>query len=278
LATNPVVRKLTFTGSTEVGKELMAKCARTVKKVSLELGGNAPLIVFDDADLDVAVEGAIAAKFRNSGQTCVCANRLLAQDGIHDAFVERLAEAVQQLQVGDGFQPSVDQGPLIDDAAVAKVEEHVADAVQNGAKVVTGGSRHELRGNFFQPTVLVGATSAMQVAHEETFGPVAPVFRFTTEGEAIELANSTEYGLAAYIFSRDAARLWRVGEALEFGVVAANTGVFSYEGAPFGGFKESGIGREGSHHGVDEFLELKYFCLGAVGPESGPSRSGRFRS
>jgi succinate-semialdehyde dehydrogenase/glutarate-semialdehyde dehydrogenase len=264
LATSPTVRKLTFTGSTEVGKELMAKCAQTVKKVSLELGGNAPLIVFDDADVDVAVEGAIASKFRNAGQTCVCANRILVQDGVYDSFVERFGDAVQALRVGNGFDDGVEQGPLIDGAAVAKVEEHIENAVAGGATVVAGGSRHELGGTFFQPTVLAEATPAMRIAHEETFGPVAPVFRFATEQEAIELANDTEYGLAAYFFAADNGRIWRVGEALEFGIVAVNTGLFSYEGAPFGGVKESGIGREGSHHGIDEFLEVKYLCVGDV--------------
>jgi len=264
LATSPTVRKLTFTGSTEVGKELMAKCAQTVKKVSLELGGNAPLIVFDDADVDVAVEGAIASKFRNTGQTCVCANRILVQDGIHDAFVERLADAVRALRVGNGFDDGMEQGPLIDDAAVEKVEEHIEDALAHGATVVAGGSRHELGGTFFEPTVLAGMTTEMRAAHDETFGPLAPVFRFSTEEEAIELANDTRYGLAAYFFARDNGRIWRVGEALEFGIVGVNTGLFSYEGAPFGGFKESGIGREGSHHGIDEFVELKYLCVGGV--------------
>jgi succinate-semialdehyde dehydrogenase/glutarate-semialdehyde dehydrogenase len=264
LATSPTVRKLTFTGSTEVGRELMAKCARTIKKMSLELGGNAPLIVFDDADLDVAVEGAIASKFRNAGQTCVCANRLLVQEGIHDAFVEKFSQAVAALRVGNGFEDGVEQGPLIDAAAVAKVEEHIADAVEHGASVTTGGGRHELGGTFFSPTVLVGATPDMRIAREETFGPVAPVFKFRTEEEAIELANATEFGLAAYFFARDVGRIWRVGEALEFGIVGVNTGIFSYEGAPFGGVKESGIGREGSHHGIDDFLEIKYICIGAV--------------
>ncbi|HEY3185744.1 MAG TPA: NAD-dependent succinate-semialdehyde dehydrogenase [Gaiellaceae bacterium] len=264
LATNRTVRKLTFTGSTEVGKELMAKCARTVKKVSLELGGNAPLIVFADADVDVAVEGAIASKFRNAGQTCVCANRILVQDGVYDSFVERFGVAVRALRVGNGFDDGVEQGPLIDDAAVAKVEAHIENALAGGATVVAGGSRHELGGTFFQPTVLAGATPAMRIAHEETFGPVAPVFRFATEQEAIELANDTEYGLAAYFFATDNGRIWRVGEALEFGIVAVNTGVFSYEGAPFGGVKESGIGREGSHHGIEEFVEVKYLCVGDV--------------
>jgi len=264
LATNPTVRKLTFTGSTEVGRELMAKCAGTIKKVSLELGGNAPLLVFDDADLGAAVDGAIASKFRNTGQTCVCANRLLVQDGIHDAFVERLSQAVRALSVGNGFDDGVEQGPLIDDDAVAKVEEHISDAVARGAAVATGGGRHELGGTFFEPTVITGATPEMRVAREETFGPLAPVFRFTDETEAIELANATEFGLAAYLFTRDVGRVWRVGEALEFGIVGVNTGVFSYEGAPFGGVKQSGIGREGSRHGIDEFLELKYLCLDGI--------------
>jgi succinate-semialdehyde dehydrogenase/glutarate-semialdehyde dehydrogenase len=264
LATNPTVRKLTFTGSTEVGRELMAKCAGTIKKVSLELGGNAPLLVFDDADLDAAVDGAIASKFRNTGQTCVCANRLLVQDGIHDAFVDRLSEAVRGLAVGNGFEEGVEQGPLIDDAAVAKVEEHIADALAQGAALATGGSRHALGGTFFEPTVLTGATGAMRVANEETFGPLAPIFRFEHEAEAIALANATEFGLAAYLFTRDVGRVWRVGEALEFGIVGVNTGIFSYEGAPFGGVKQSGIGREGSHHGIDEFLEVKYLCLDGV--------------
>jgi succinate-semialdehyde dehydrogenase/glutarate-semialdehyde dehydrogenase len=264
LATNPTVRKLTFTGSTETGKQLMAKCAQTVKKVSLELGGNAPLIVFDDADVEVAVEGAIASKFRNTGQTCVCANRILVQDGIHDEFVERFADAVRALDVGNGFDDGVEQGPLIDDAAVAKVEEHIEDALAGGATVAAGGSRHELGGTFFEPTVIAGAMPTMRIAHEETFGPVAPVFRFATEEEAIKLANDTQYGLAAYFFASDNGRIWRVGEALEFGIVGVNTGLFSYEGAPFGGFKESGIGREGSHQGIDEFVEVKYLCVGAV--------------
>ena len=270
LATNPTVRKLTFTGSTEVGKALMAKCAGTIKKVSLELGGNAPLIVFDDADLDGAVEGAIASKFRNMGQTCVCANRILVQDGVYDVFVEKFSAAVKALRVGPGFDEGVDQGPLIDDAAVAKVEEHIADALAGGATVAAGGGRHALGGTYFEPTVLAGTTPSMKIAREETFGPVAPVFRFSTEQEAVELANATEYGLAAYFFAGDVARVWRVGEQLEFGIVGVNTGAFSYEGAPFGGYKESGIGREGSHHGIDEFLELKYLCLGAVRPPPRP--------
>jgi succinate-semialdehyde dehydrogenase/glutarate-semialdehyde dehydrogenase len=264
LATNPVVRKLTFTGSTEVGKQLMATCARTMKKVSLELGGNAPLIVFDDADLDLAVNGAIASKFRNTGQTCVCANRLLVQDGIHDAFVERFSAAVATMRVGGGFDEGVELGPLIDGAAVEKVEEHVADALRHGATVATGGGRHALGGTYFEPTVLAGVTSEMRVAHEETFGPLAPIFRFSTEAEAIRMANATEHGLAAYFFSCDNARIWRVGEALEYGIVAVNTGQFSYEGAPFGGVKQSGIGREGSHYGIDEYLELKYLAIGGI--------------
>jgi len=266
LATNPTVRKLTFTGSTVVGKELMAKCAGTVKKVSLELGGNAPLIVFDDADLRVAVEGAIASKFRNMGQTCVCANRVFVQDGIYDEFVERFSAAVSALRVGRGFEDGVDQGPLIDEAAVEKVEDHIGDALARGATVTAGGGRHALGGTFFEPTVLAGTTPEMKIANEETFGPVAPVFRFSTEQEAVRLANATEFGLAAYFFAGDVSRVWRVGEQLEFGIVSVNTGVFSYEGAPFGGYKESGIGREGSHHGIDEFLEIKYMCLGAVEP------------
>jgi succinate-semialdehyde dehydrogenase/glutarate-semialdehyde dehydrogenase len=265
LATNPTIRKLTFTGSTEVGKQLMAKCAGTIKKVSLELGGNAPLIVFDDADLELAVEGAIASKFRNTGQTCVCANRLLVQDGIHDAFVERFSAAVAALPMGNGFDAGMELGPLIDEAAVEKVEQHVADAVEKGATVSTGGSRHALGGTFYEATVLSGATAEMRVAREETFGPLAPIFRFATEDEAVAMANATEFGLAAYFFSADNARIWRVGEALEFGIVGVNTGAFSYEGAPFGGVKESGIGREGSHHGIDEFVEIKYLAIGGIG-------------
>jgi succinate-semialdehyde dehydrogenase/glutarate-semialdehyde dehydrogenase len=264
LATNPIVRKLSFTGSTAVGKQLMAKCAGTVKKVALELGGNAPLLVFDDADLDLAVKGAIASKFRNAGQTCVCANRIYVQDGIYDAFVERFSEATAALRVGNGFDEGVEQGPLIDEAGVAKVEEHLADAVEHGARVATGGRRHELGGTFFEPTVLSGATPEMKVAREETFGPLAPVFRFSTEEEGIALANDTEFGLAAYFFAGDLGRTFRVGEALEFGIVGVNTGIISFEGAPFGGVKESGIGREGSHLGLDEFLEVKYLCVAGL--------------
>ena len=261
LTASPNVRALTFTGSTEVGKLLMEQSAGTVKRVLLELGGNAPLIVFDDADLEAAVAGAMASKFRNSGQTCVCANRILVQSGIHDEFVARLSHAAAQLKVGNGFEPGVEQGPLISEQAVAKAEHHIEDALARGATLEHGGARHQLGRTFFQPTVLSGATPEMLLAHEETFGPVAPVFRFESEDQAIALANSTESGLSAYLFSRDLGRVWRVGEALEFGVVGINTGVISYEGAPFGGVKESGLGREGSRHGLDDFLELKYLCF-----------------
>ncbi|WP_281413513.1 NAD-dependent succinate-semialdehyde dehydrogenase [Microvirga antarctica] len=264
LATNPIVRKLTFTGSTEVGKALMQKCASTVKKMSLELGGNAPVLVFNDADIETAVAGTIASKFRNTGQTCVCANRILVQSAIYEPFVKRLSEAVAALKVGDGLDPDSEQGPLIDEAAVAKVEEHIADALENGAEILVGGSRHSLGGTFFQPTVISGVTPTMRVAREETFGPLAPVFRFETEEEGIALANATEFGLAAYYFTRDLGRMWRVGEALEFGVVGVNTGIISYEGAPFGGMKESGTGREGSRHGIADFLEIKYLCVAGL--------------
>jgi succinate-semialdehyde dehydrogenase/glutarate-semialdehyde dehydrogenase len=246
MTTNPIVRKITFTGSTDVGKLLMKQAAGTVKKVSMELGGNAPFIVFDDADLDAAVAGAIAAKFRNAGQTCVCANRIYVQDGVYDAFADKLAGAVAKLKVGDGLQAGVDQGPLIDANAVAKVEEHIADAVGKGARVIVGGKRHDLGGSFFQPTVLLDVTPKMAVAREETFGPVAPLFRFKTEAEAIAMANDTEFGLASFFFSRDIGRIWRVAEALESGLVGVNAGVISTVEAPFGGFKESGVGREGS--------------------------------
>jgi succinate-semialdehyde dehydrogenase/glutarate-semialdehyde dehydrogenase len=265
LTENAHVRKLTFTGSTAVGKRLIRATSDTVKKLSLELGGNAPLIVFDDADLDAAVEGAIMSKFRNTGQTCVCANRLLVQDGIHDAFVERFAAAVGALRVGNGFDEGSEQGPLIDRRAVEKVQAHVNDAVVGGATVVCGGGPHDLGGTFFEPTVLTGATTDMRIASEETFGPVAPVFRFTDEADAVALANATESGLAADFFSKDAARIARVGRALEFGVVGVNTGLISYEGAPFGGVKQSGLGREGSRHGLDDFLELKYLCVDGLG-------------
>ena len=261
---NPKVRKLTFTGSTGVGKKLMAQCAGTVKKLSLELGGNAPFIVFDDADLDAAVEGAIASKFRNTGQTCVCANRLLVQDGVYDAFAEKLAVAVAKLRVGDGLAGATDQGPLIDANAVAKVEEHIADALEKGAKVAAGGKRHRLGATFFQPTILTGVTPQMMVAREETFGPVAPLFRFRSEAEAIAMANDTEFGLAAYVYTRDLARSWRVSEAIEYGIVGLNTGIISTEVAPFGGVKESGTGREGSKYGILDYTELKYICVGGV--------------
>ncbi|MCV3206560.1 NAD-dependent succinate-semialdehyde dehydrogenase [Mesorhizobium sp. YC-39] len=262
LVTSPIVRKITFTGSTEVGRELMAKAAGTIKKVSLELGGNAPLIVFDDASLETAVQGALASKFRNAGQTCVCANRIYVQDGIYDAFVERFAEVVAALKIGDGMEQGIEQGPLIDEAAVAKVEDHVADALAKGARIVTGGKRHRLGGTFYEPTILADTTPQMRISREETFGPVAPIFHFAEEKEVIALANDTEFGLAAYFFTRDLARAWRVGEALEFGIVGINAGITAYEGAPFGGVKASGIGREGSRHGIEEFLELKYLCLG----------------
>jgi succinate-semialdehyde dehydrogenase/glutarate-semialdehyde dehydrogenase len=261
---NPAVRKLTFTGSTEIGKKLMAQCAGTVKKLSLELGGNAPFIVFDDADLDAAVQGAIASKYRNTGQTCVCANRLLVQEGVYDEFARKLAEAVGKLRVGDGLAGATDQGPLIDSKAVAKVEEHVADAVGKGAKILAGGKRHALGGTFFEPTILTGVTSQMMVAREETFGPVAPLFKFKTEAEAIAMANATEFGLAAYVYTRDLARSWRVCEAIEYGIVGLNTGIISTEVAPFGGVKESGTGREGSKYGILDYTELKYVCVGGV--------------
>ncbi|GLY85042.1 NAD-dependent succinate-semialdehyde dehydrogenase [Actinoallomurus iriomotensis] len=265
LTSHPAVRALSFTGSTEVGKLLMAQSARTVKKVALELGGNAPLIVFDDADLDAAVAGAMASKFRNAGQTCVCANRILVQSGVHDAFVDRLRVAVEALKVGNGFEEGSEQGPLISPAAVAKVERHIGDAVGAGATVLAGGGRHELGRTFFQPTLLTGVRPDMLISREETFGPVAPVIAFDTEDEAIAIANDTPFGLAAYFFTTDLGRTWRVGEALEFGVVGVNTGLISYEGAPFGGVKESGLGREGSRHGIDEFTELKYLCVDGVG-------------
>jgi succinate-semialdehyde dehydrogenase/glutarate-semialdehyde dehydrogenase len=265
LTADPAVRALSFTGSTAVGKLLMGQSARTVKKVALELGGNAPLIVFDDADLDVAVSGAMASKFRNAGQTCVCANRILVQSGIHDAFVARLRTAIEDLAVGNGFDKASAQGPLISEDAVLKVVAHIDDAVAGGATVVTGGGRHSLGHTFFEPTLVTGATNDMLVAREETFGPLAAVIRFETEQDAVDMANDTEFGLAAYFFTRDLGRSWRVGEALDFGVVGVNTGLISYEGAPFGGVKQSGIGREGSRHGVDEFTELKYLCIDVSG-------------
>jgi succinate-semialdehyde dehydrogenase/glutarate-semialdehyde dehydrogenase len=264
LTSNPIVRALTFTGSTRVGKILMEQCASTVKKVSLELGGNAPFIVFDDADLDKAVEGAIASKFRNMGQTCVCANRILVQDGVYDAFAAKLADRVSKMKVGPGTEEGVVQGPLINEAGLKKVEAHVADALSKGATAVVGGKRHPLGFTFFEPTVLIDANRDMRVATEETFGPVAPLFRFKEEQEAIDFANNTPFGLAAYFYSRDVGRVWRVGEKLEFGIVGVNEGIVATEVAPFGGVKESGLGREGSRHGLEEFLELKYLYLGGL--------------
>ena len=264
LCASPTVRHLSFTGSTEVGRLLMAQCAPTIKKLSLELGGNAPFIVFDDADVDAAVDGALAAKYRNAGQTCVCANRLLVQDGIYDEFAQKLAARAAQLKVGAGGEDGVVQGPLIDAQALAKVEAHVADALAHGARVLTGGCRHARGGTFFEPTVLADVTGAMRVAREETFGPVAPLFRFKDEDEALAMANTTEFGLAAYFYSRDVGRCFRVGEALEYGMVGINTGLISNEVAPFGGVKQSGLGREGSKHGLDEYLEIKYLCFGVA--------------
>ncbi len=264
LTANPIVRKLSFTGSTEVGKILLEQCAKTVKKVSMELGGNAPFIVFNDADVDEAVKGAMLSKYRNTGQTCVCANRFLVQDKVYDAFASKLAETTKKLRVGNGLKGETDQGPLIDMAAVAKVEEHIKDAVEKGAKVLSGGKRHELGGSYFEPTVLANVNTQMKVAREETFGPLAPLFRFSTDEEAIQIANDTEFGLAAYFYSRDIGRIWRVAEALEYGIVGINVGIISNEVSPFGGMKESGIGREGSKYGLDEYLETKYMCMGGV--------------
>ena len=264
LTANPLVRKLSFTGSTEIGKLLMRQCAGTVKKLSLELGGNAPFIVFDDADLDAAVAGAMASKYRNTGQTCVCANRLLVQDGVYDEFAARLAKAVAGLVVGPGLLGETQQGPLINEEAVAKVERHIADALAKGARLVTGGRRHALGGTFFEPTILADVTPAMLPAREETFGPVAPLFRFKTEDEAVAMANDTEFGLAAYFYSRDVGRVWRVSRALEYGIVGINEGIISTEVAPFGGMKESGLGREGSKYGIEDFLEIKYLCMGGI--------------
>ena len=264
LTGSPVVRKLSFTGSTETGKLLMAQCAGTMKKVSLELGGNAPFLVFDDADLDAAVAGAIASKYRNAGQTCVCANRILVQGGIHDRFVEQLAAAASALEVGDGLAAGTQIGPLIDDRAIAKAERHIADAVARGATIITGGVRSSGPGNYFVPTVLAGVSREALPMREETFGPVAPIVRFESEAEAIELANATRFGLAAYLYTRDVSRVWRVSEALEFGIVGINDGIISTEVAPFGGWKESGIGREGGRYGLDEYTELKYLALGGV--------------
>ncbi len=264
LTSNPLVRKLSFTGSTAVGRQLMAQCAPTVKKVSLELGGNAPFIVFDDADLDAAVSGAITSKYRNSGQTCVCANRFYVHERVYDAFSAKLAEAVKKLVVGRGVDAGTVQGPLINEAAVRKVESHIEDALSKGATAVTGGKRHALGGTFFEPTVLTNVTGQMRVAKEETFGPVAPLFRFSSDEEVVRMANDTEFGLAAYFYSKDVKRVWRVAEALEYGMVGINTGLISTEVAPFGGVKQSGIGREGSRYGVDEYVVVKYLCIGGM--------------
>ncbi|MBT4888667.1 MAG: NADP-dependent succinate-semialdehyde dehydrogenase [Rhodospirillales bacterium] len=264
MTANPIVRKLTFTGSTEIGKILMEQCAATVKKTSMELGGNAPFIVFEDADLDSAVLGAMASKYRNTGQTCVCANRFYVHDSVYDAFSKKLAKAVEDMTIGDGLKGETQQGPLINMAAVDKIEEHIADALSKGASVVSGGKRHALGGSFFEPTILAGVTQDMAVAKEETFGPLAPLFRFKTDEEAITMANDTEFGLACYFYSRDIGRIWRVAEALESGIVGINTGIISTEVAPFGGVKESGTGREGSKYGIDEFCEIKYLCMGDI--------------
>jgi succinate-semialdehyde dehydrogenase / glutarate-semialdehyde dehydrogenase len=265
LTSNPLVRKLTFTGSTEVGAKLLAQCAPTIKKTSMELGGNAPFIVFDDADLDAAVTGAMASKYRNTGQTCVCANRILVQDGVYDAFATKLKAAVEAMKIGNGMEPGVTQGPLINADAVKKVEEHIEDALRRGASVVTGGKRHSLGGNFFQPTVLANVPQDAMIFHEETFGPVAPLFRFKTEEEAISLANDTEFGLASYFYSRDVGRIFRVAEALEYGIIGINEGIISTEVAPFGGMKASGLGREGSKYGIEDYLEIKYLAMGGIG-------------
>src|SRR5437763_9491278 len=264
MTSNPTVRKLSFTGSTEVGRLLMKQVSSTVKKISLELGGNAPFIVFDDADLDAAAEGAIVSKYRNTGQTCVCANRLFVHEKVYDAFAAKLAEKVRALKVGAGTEPGVAQGPLINADALAKVEEHVADATAHGAKVAVGGKRHALGGTFYEPTVLTGVTADMKIFSEETFGPVAPLFRFKTDEEVIELANRTEFGLASYFYSRDIGRIWRVAEALEYGMVGVNSGLITTEVAPFGGVKQSGLGREGSKYGIEEYVEVKYVCMGGV--------------
>jgi len=264
MTSNPVVRKLSFTGSTAVGRLLMEQCAPTIKKLSLELGGNAPFIVFDDADLDAAVEGAIASKYRNAGQTCVCANRIYVQDGVYDSFASKLVEAVRKLKVGNGADDGVTQGPLIEEKAVVKVEEHIADALGKGARLLLGGKRHDLGHSFFQPTVLADVNAGMLVAREETFGPLAPLFRFKTDDEVVALANDTEFGLAAYFYSRDIGRIWRVAEGLESGMVGVNSGLISTEIAPFGGVKQSGLGREGSTHGMEDYLVLKYICMGGI--------------
>jgi len=265
LTSNPIIRKFSFTGSTEVGAKLLAQCAPTIKKTSMELGGNAPFIVFDDADLDAAVIGAMASKYRNAGQTCVCANRILVQDGVYDAFAAKLKVAVEALKVGNGMEPGVTQGPLINADAVKKVEEHIADALKRGASVVTGGQRHAIGGNFFQPTILANVPNDADIFREETFGPVAPLFRFKTEEEAIQMANNTEFGLAAYFYARDIGRIFRVAEGLEYGMVGINEGIISTEVAPFGGVKSSGLGREGSKYGIEDYLEIKYLALGGIG-------------
>ena len=264
ITSNPTVRKLSFTGSTEMGKVLMAQCAQTVKKTSMELGGNAPFIVFDDADIDAAVQGAMMSKYRNTGQTCVCANRLYVQDGVYDEFSAKLAQAASGMVVGDGLKGDTQQGPLINMAAVEKVEEHIEDALGKGVRVITGGKRHQLGGSFFEPTVLADVTQDMKVAREETFGPVAPLFRFSDDDEVIKMANDTEFGLAAYFYSRDIGRVWKTAEALEYGIVGINEGIISTEVAPFGGVKESGTGREGSKYGIDDYVEMKYLCMGGI--------------
>jgi succinate-semialdehyde dehydrogenase/glutarate-semialdehyde dehydrogenase len=264
ITANPIVRKLSFTGSTEVGATLLAQCAPTIKKTSMELGGNAPFIVFDDADLDAAVLGAMASKYRNAGQTCVCANRLLVQDGVYDAFAAKLKVAVEALKVGNGMEPGVTIGPMINAESVAKIEEHIADALKHGASIVTGGKRSDLGGNFFEPTILADVPHEAIIFREETFGPVAPLFRFKTEEEAIRLANDTEFGLASYFYARDVGRIFRVAEALEYGIVGINEGLISTEVAPFGGMKSSGLGREGSKYGIEDYLEIKYLALGGI--------------
>src|SRR5258705_12443697 len=266
ITSNPIVRKLTFTGSTAVGKILLEQCSKTVKKTSMELGGNAPFIVFADADLDAAVQGALTSKYRNTGQTCVCANRLLVQQEVYDEFAARLRKAVSALKVGDGLKGPTDLGPLIDAAALAKVQEHIADARAKGGKVTLGGKPHELGGTFFEATIVTEATSDMKLARAETFGPVAPLFRFRDEAQAVRMANDTEFGLASYLYTRDLARAWRVAEALEYGIVGLNTGLISTEVAPFGGVKQSGFGREGSRHGILDYTELKYLCIAGIAP------------
>ncbi|MBO6518522.1 MAG: NADP-dependent succinate-semialdehyde dehydrogenase [Rhodospirillales bacterium] len=264
MTSNPIVRKLTFTGSTEVGKILLEQCAGTVKKVSMELGGNAPFIVFDDADLDAAVQGAMASKYRNTGQTCVCANRIYVQEGVYDEFLSRFSQAISAMKVGDGLKGETQQGPLINMAAVEKVEEHLKDAVDNGARVVIGGHRHELGGTFYEPTLVADVTQNMKVAKEETFGPLAPVFKFKSDEEVVDWANDTEFGLAAYFYSRDIGRIWKTAEKLEYGIVGINEGIISTEVAPFGGMKESGMGREGSKYGIEDYVETKYLCMGGI--------------